>query len=53
MNGPWKFLTARKNFTFARFARKVYTSSRLLVLPKFLQFVARMFAFLSVLLEIL
>ena len=47
-----KIFNCSQNFTFAWFARKVKTSARLLVLPKFLQLLA-LLAFLSVLLEIL
>ena len=32
-----KIFNCSQNFTFARFARKIYTSARLLVLPKFLR----------------
>jgi len=42
MNGPLKFLLSALNFTFARFARKIWTNARLFML-----------AFLSGLLEIL
>ena len=32
-----KIFNCSQNFTFARFARKIWTSVRLLVFPKFLQ----------------
>ena len=50
--GSIKVFDCSRNFTFARFARKIKTSAHLLVLPKFLQLLA-LLAFLSVLLEIL
>ena len=50
--GSIKIFNCSRNFAFARFARKIKTSARLLVLPKFLRLLA-LLAFLSVLLEIL
>ena len=50
--GSIKIFNCSQNFTFARFARKIKTSARLLVLPKFLQLLV-LLAFLSVFLEIL
>ena len=35
--GSIKIFNCSQNSTFARFARKIYTSARLLVLPKFLR----------------
>ena len=52
MNGPWKFLTARKILPLLDFLAKFKRECSLARAPQIFA-VARMLAFLSVLLEIL